>query len=113
MGTEILPPSDVLIQQLRFFQAAHKPSRKPRRKPAPKGPSLDRAPSRSFAPGDVRCPRRAPPTVDDLVAYAGSGFSQSPSPRALPMPSFSKMKEGFDGYDDLAARDLRRLLRIE
>lgn len=60
--------------------------------------------------------RVAPPA--DM--YAGSAFSMSPSPRALPLPSFfnnKKKKQEDDGYaklfDDSATRDLRRLLRLE
>lgn len=44
--------------------------------------------------------------------YAGSAFSQSPSPRSLPLPRFSKKKERPATVDDLATSDLRRLLRI-
>ncbi|KAL2464002.1 uncharacterized protein Fot_51958 [Forsythia ovata] len=48
--------------------------------------------------------------------YAGSAFSMSPSPRSLPVPSFFNNKKE-DGahkvFDDLATRDLRRLLRLE
>ncbi|XP_016496887.1 uncharacterized protein LOC107815772 [Nicotiana tabacum] len=46
--------------------------------------------------------------------YAGSAFSNSPSPRALPLPSFfNKKQEDFKSFDDSATRDLRRLLRLE
>ncbi|XP_055830707.1 uncharacterized protein LOC129899705 [Solanum dulcamara] len=46
--------------------------------------------------------------------YAGSAFSNSPSPRALPLPSFfNKKQEDFKSFDDFATRDLRRLLRLE
>lgn len=51
--------------------------------------------------------------------YAGSGFSNSPSPRSLPLPSFfnnaNKKQDGSDttSFDDSATRDLRRLLRLE
>jgi len=42
--------------------------------------------------------------------YAGAAaFSMSPSPRALPLPSFFSNKQ----VDDPASRDLRRLLRLE
>lgn len=44
--------------------------------------------------------------------YAGPAFSLSPSPRALPLPSFpSKKTEG--GSAASATRDLRRLLRLD
>lgn len=44
--------------------------------------------------------------------YAGSGFSQSPSPRSLPLPTFSK-KNISATVDDYATKDLRRLLRLD
>lgn len=44
--------------------------------------------------------------------YAGSAFSVSPSPTALPLPSFSK-KQPAVAVADSATRDLRRLLRLE
>ncbi|CAN1274678.1 hypothetical protein LINPERPRIM_LOCUS15472 [Linum perenne] len=43
--------------------------------------------------------------------YAGSAFAVSPSPSALPLPSFSKKKQV--SVDDSATRDLRRLLRLD
>lgn len=43
--------------------------------------------------------------------YAGSAFAVSPEPSALPLPSFSKKK--VVPFDDLATRDLRRLLRLD
>ncbi|ERN07479.1 uncharacterized protein LOC18435699 [Amborella trichopoda] len=45
--------------------------------------------------------------------YAGSGFSVSPSPSALPLPSFSRKKSLFPTIDDSATKDLRRLLKLE
>ncbi|KAJ8476003.1 hypothetical protein OPV22_019730 [Ensete ventricosum] len=46
-----------------------------------------------------------------------SGFVLSPSPRALPLPRFSRRKEGSPAtagvVDCSATRDLRRLLRLE
>ncbi|XP_058076906.1 uncharacterized protein LOC131225396 [Magnolia sinica] len=46
--------------------------------------------------------------------YAGSAFSQSPPPSSLPLPKFSKRKEGAaTAIDDSATKDLRRLLRLE
>lgn len=45
--------------------------------------------------------------------YAGSAFSMSPSPRALPLPSFFNKKKGTKCVDDSATRDLRRLLRLD
>ncbi|KAJ8565916.1 hypothetical protein K7X08_008492 [Anisodus acutangulus] len=44
--------------------------------------------------------------------YAGSAFSNSPSPRALPLPSFFN-NNNKKSFDDSATRDLRRLLRLE
>lgn len=47
--------------------------------------------------------------------YAGSAFTQSPSPRALPLPKFSARRtaEGEAAVDQSATRDLLRLLRLE
>lgn len=46
--------------------------------------------------------------------YAGSAFSNSPSPRSLPVPSFfSNPNREQDGLDDSATRYLRRVLRLE
>ncbi len=45
--------------------------------------------------------------------YAGSAFAVSPSPSALPLPSFSKKQQSSPVVDDSATRDLRRLLRLE
>ncbi|CAJ1941142.1 unnamed protein product [Sphenostylis stenocarpa] len=45
--------------------------------------------------------------------YAGSAFAVSPSPNALPMPSFPTKKNSSAAIDDSATRDLRRLLRLE
>ncbi|KAK9933616.1 hypothetical protein M0R45_020804 [Rubus argutus] len=46
--------------------------------------------------------------------YAGSAFAMSPEPSSLPLPSFSRKKQmPRIVVDDAAARDLRRLLRLE
>ncbi|XP_058758710.1 uncharacterized protein LOC131631960 [Vicia villosa] len=45
--------------------------------------------------------------------YAGSAFSMSPSPSALPLPSFLMKKQFSATVDDSATRDLRRLLRLD
>ncbi|XP_059632614.1 uncharacterized protein LOC132275211 [Cornus florida] len=45
--------------------------------------------------------------------YAGSAFSMSPSPRALPLPSFFNKKQVSKIVEDSATRDLRRLLRLD
>lgn len=46
--------------------------------------------------------------------YAGSAFSLSPSPSSLPLPTFSRKKDGFPIIvDDSATKDLRRLLRLD
>ncbi|CAK8563606.1 unnamed protein product [Lathyrus sativus] len=45
--------------------------------------------------------------------YAGSAFSVSPSPSALPLPSFLMKKQLSATVDDSATRDLRRLLRLD
>lgn len=45
--------------------------------------------------------------------YAGSVCAVSPSPSALPLPSFPTKKQSSVAFDDSATRDLRRLLRLE
>lgn len=45
--------------------------------------------------------------------YAGSAVTMSPSPRALPVPSFFKKGGGEKFVDDSATKDLRRLLRLD
>ncbi|KAF7813708.1 proline-rich nuclear receptor coactivator [Senna tora] len=49
----------------------------------------------------------------DPSVYAGSAFAVSPSPNALPLPSFWKKTQAPAVVDDSATRDLRRLLRLE
>lgn len=58
----------------------------------------------------------ADPEKFRIVAYAGSAFSTSPSPRSLPLPTFSRRRgEEEEGsvVDHSATKDLRRLLRLE
>ncbi|XP_004508328.1 uncharacterized protein [Cicer arietinum] len=62
--------------------------------------------------------RRGQSLDSSLVAakndmYAGSAFAMSPSPSALPLPSFMTKKQSLETFDDSATRDLRRLLRID
>ncbi|KAK7245743.1 hypothetical protein RIF29_40592 [Crotalaria pallida] len=46
--------------------------------------------------------------------YAGSAFAMSPSPSALPLPSFHRKSSSSPALiDNSATRDLRRLLRLE
>ncbi|AES91747.2 hypothetical protein MTR_4g118490 [Medicago truncatula] len=48
-----------------------------------------------------------------IDTYAGSAaFGLSPSPSALPLPSFLMKKQLAVTVDDSATRDLRRLLRL-
>lgn len=76
------------------------------RKPGPEQPAV-------MIPKQIRVSRSS----GDV--YAGSGFSNSPSPRSLPLPSFfNNVNKKLNGsnttsFDDSATRDLRRLLRLE
>ncbi|CAL9096242.1 unnamed protein product [Musa textilis] len=45
--------------------------------------------------------------------YAGTGFSNSPSPSALPLPRFSLKKDAPAVGEFLATVALRRMLRLE
>ena len=69
--------------------------------------NLNRSPSPALAPVTTRSVE--PPSAD---VYAGSGFSQSPSPRSLPLPSFFRRKAS-DAVDNSATEGLRRLLRLD
>ncbi|CAD5171794.1 unnamed protein product [Musa acuminata subsp. malaccensis] len=78
-----------------------------------------------LGPNPGMIPREVPllvPAAEEAAAglpdevYAGSGFVLSPSPRALPLPTFSRKKEGSVAaavVDCSATRDLRRLLRLD
>lgn len=57
--------------------------------------------------------RLKPPTEEARDEYAGSAFYLSPSPRALPLPNFSRTKHAPAAADSSATKDLRRLLRLE
>ncbi|OIV95813.1 hypothetical protein TanjilG_20263 [Lupinus angustifolius] len=55
-----------------------------------------------------------PDRIPGCDIYAGSAFAMSPSPSALPLPSFHKKSSSSPAVIvDSATRDLRRLLRLE
>ncbi|KAE9594633.1 hypothetical protein Lal_00037411 [Lupinus albus] len=55
-----------------------------------------------------------PNGIPGFEIYAGSAFAMSPSPSALPLPSFHKKSSSPPAVIvDSATRDLRRLLRLE
>ncbi|KAM3375679.1 hypothetical protein P3S68_014393 [Capsicum galapagoense] len=58
---------------------------------------------------ELLSPKQIRVGLSSADVYAGSAFSNSPSPRALPLPSFFNTKK----QEDFATRDLRRLLRLE
>lgn len=63
---------------------------------------------------EMMSPKQIRVGLSSADVYAGSAFSNSPSPRALPLPSFfNKKHDDFKSFDDFATRDLRRLLRLE
>ncbi|KAL5995808.1 hypothetical protein ACLOJK_025878, partial [Asimina triloba] len=78
-----------------------------------------------LGPDPELVPKRAavlsPALLRSDGVYAGSAFSQSPSPSSLPLPRFSKKESGGGGapafptavVDDWATKDLRRLLRLD
>ncbi|GMN62067.1 hypothetical protein TIFTF001_031151 [Ficus carica] len=54
------------------------------------------------------------PTVKNSDVYVGSTFTVSLAPSSLPLPSFSKKKQGSPvTVDDFTTRDLRHLLWID
>ncbi|PIA44709.1 hypothetical protein AQUCO_01700359v1 [Aquilegia coerulea] len=67
----------------------------------------------SFSSGDLVV--RVKEQQQHHEIYAGSACFSSPSPRKLPLPTFSKKKEeGLKMIDDESAtKDLRRLLRLD
>ncbi|KAG6527434.1 uncharacterized protein LOC122040883 [Zingiber officinale] len=67
-------------------------------------------PDPALIPKQIRLKPPAPEAPDE---YAGSAFHLSPSPRALPLPTFSRTKEAPPAVDSSATKDLRRLLRLE
>lgn len=57
-----------------------------------------------------------PESVKFAEEWAGPGFSNSPSPRCLPLPNFPVKKTSKDAVaqiDNCATRDLRRLLGLD
>ncbi|KAK9933581.1 hypothetical protein M0R45_020774 [Rubus argutus] len=67
-----------------------------------------------MVPREVRIMDLRTPVTEKPVMYAGSAFAMSPEPSSLPLPSFSRKKQvPRIVVDDAAARDLRRLLRLE
>ncbi|KAJ8766273.1 hypothetical protein K2173_022332 [Erythroxylum novogranatense] len=68
-------------------------------------------PEPEMVPKQVRMVDLSSPLAGKSDMYAGSAFFMSPAPSSLPLPSFSKRKQV--SVDDLATRDLRRLLRLE
>ncbi|KAK4801601.1 hypothetical protein SAY86_022088 [Trapa natans] len=64
----------------------------------------------STATKQLQGPYVRAPMMARCNLYAGSAFAVSPEPSALPLPSFSKKAVPFD---DLATRDLRRILRLD
>ncbi|KAG4942142.1 hypothetical protein JHK85_046788 [Glycine max] len=95
-----------------------RPDKKKRVVPAsgmPRPSSDDSRVARSNGLEKVTILRRGQ-SLDSAVksdVYAGSAFAVSPSPEALPLPSFSTKKQASAAVDDSATRDLRRLLRLE
>ncbi|KAF9618284.1 hypothetical protein IFM89_000919 [Coptis chinensis] len=109
MGTEILRPQDCLPRRKTYRRSVIRPKRS-----EPLITKLDE-PTKN-----VTILKRGE-SIDNLVVrvrtteeiYAGSAFFSSPSPRKLPLPSFSKKTSTFVVDDELATKDLRRLLRLD
>ncbi|KAJ1395157.1 Proline-rich nuclear receptor coactivator motif [Sesbania bispinosa] len=138
MGTQVLHPQDCLIERIRappagFPAGEVPPATRPdqRNRVAvsygqPESVSVSKRSSAddsrmgrssSLASEKVTILRRGQ-SLDSSMAvrsdvYAGSAFAVSPSPSALPLPSFSTKKQSSAAFDDSATRDLRRLLRLE
>jgi len=109
-------------------RSCRKPFTRPdqRKRPAAPASGLQSAAVRRSGGDDSRVARshglekvtilRRGQSLDSAVKsdmYAGSAFAMSPSPNALPLPSFPTKKNSSAAFDDSATRDLRRLLRLE
>lgn len=68
-------------------------------------------PDPEMVPKQVKIVDLRSPVTGKSDIYAGSAFAVSPAPSSLPLPSFSKKKHL--SFDDLATRDLRRLLQLD
>lgn len=76
--------------------------------------TTDRALGSDLVPKEVRIMNLRTPVTEKPDMYAGSAFAMSPEPSSLPLPSFSRKNQvSRIVVDDSAARDLRRLLRLE
>ncbi|KAL5712726.1 hypothetical protein ACHQM5_014870 [Ranunculus cassubicifolius] len=144
MGTEVLRPQEFLTEPIRFnsrrkpYYSGNKPSRKPFVRSEPKKRVFDESTKNNgFVLGDVRVLKRGesielknsnvPNQILNLKisnsncrseeTYAGSVVYSSPSPRKVPLPSFSKKNDGLMMNtvfsEEFVTKDLRRLLRIE
>lgn len=122
MATRVLRPHDFLEAPIPALAPRRKPSPVSHRRPPPEGRKqrerwakpTKRADS---AGGDRRMGRKGceMPKRGEAAAqvYAGTGFSNSPSPSALPLPRFSLKKDAPAVGEYLATVALRRMLRLE
>lgn len=83
-----------------------------------RGESIGPATGRKGEKGRSQGPAGVSAEARRAEIYAGPAFSLSPSPSALPLPSFSSRKTDQDGaaagsHHQSATRDLRRLLRLD
>ncbi|KAL2339103.1 hypothetical protein Fmac_013549 [Flemingia macrophylla] len=137
---KVLHPQDCLAERIRrefsrrrssgnncnyYYYNNHVAATRSGRKPVTRSEPRKRPENRRSSADDSRVARtafekatilRRGQSLDSFLkseVYAGSAFAVSPSPSALPIPSFSTKKQASPAFDDSATRDLRRLLRLE
>ncbi|XP_042449100.1 uncharacterized protein LOC122034027 [Zingiber officinale] len=127
MGTEVVRPHDCLLRRTRNPSSRRVVGRrndsmkeaKPRKREATLAGFRSECVSGRMARDGaaLREVRAKTFSTTPRDVYAGSACALSPSPRALPLPRFSRRKEespaGATSVDPFATRDLRRLLRLE
>ncbi|XP_042446538.1 uncharacterized protein LOC122031495 [Zingiber officinale] len=127
MGTEVVRPHDCLLRRTRNASSRRVVGRrndslkeaKPRKREATLAGFRSECVSGRMArdAAALREVRAKTFSTTPQDVYAGSACALSPSPRALPLPRFSRRKEessaAATSVDPFATRDLRRLLRLE
>ncbi|KAJ8503957.1 hypothetical protein OPV22_004843 [Ensete ventricosum] len=115
MATRVFRPHDILQAPIPAIGPRRKPSPVSHRRPRPEGRKQRKR--ANSAGRDRRTGRKGGEMWKQGEAaaqvYAGTGFSNSPSPSALPLPRFSLKKDAPAVGEYLATVALRRMLRLE